>query len=166
MANTYRGEVTVCVAGRAYTLRPTFHILCQLEERIGLTVPALLQRVQKQGLLASEILMILAVATRHDGSEWFDSAKVMELPADKVDLHGLMPAIARFLLGGVATDAEGKLDYGDWLAYGCRVLRLRPADFWALTVAELRQMMPAPNNQHGMAEDMQTLMRRYPDHAA
>ena len=63
MANHYRGEVTVGVSGRAYTLRPTFQILCEIEERIGLKLPQLLRRVAGKGLLASEILMLLAIVT-------------------------------------------------------------------------------------------------------
>lgn len=168
MANTYRGEVTVSVAGRAYTLRPTFHILCQLEERIGLSVPDLLRRVAEKGLLASEILMILALATRHDGSQPFDSAAVMDMPADAVDLHGLMPAIARFLAQGVAmTDV---LSYEDLLETAYMVLRLEPAAFWSLTVPEFRLLLRAARRKGGAAAfpeaaEVRELMRRYPDAA-
>lgn len=166
MANRYRGEVTVSVAGHAYTLRPAFHILCQLEERIGLSIPALLRRLGEKGLLASEILMILAIATRHDGSRAFDSAQVMGLPADAVDLHGLMPDIARFLRGGVAlADGEDALDYADLLATAYHVLRLPPEDFWALTMPEFRALLRGKGQEDGLpdAAELQQLAQRFPD---
>lgn len=108
MANHYRGEVTVSVVGRAYTLRPTFQIMCEMEERIGLMLPQLLRRVAEKGLLASEILMLLAIATRHDGSRTFESETFLNMPAGEVDLHPLMPALARFLLGALGRADSGR----------------------------------------------------------
>lgn len=167
MANPYRGEVTVSVAGRAYTLRPTFHILCQLEERIGLHIPALLQRVGEKGLLASEILMILAVATRHDGSMHFDSATVMGMPMESVDLHGLMPALAEFLTQGLAA-SEGGVGYAELLETGFAVLGMKPATFWQLTPPEFRLLLRAVEGRkrdagYPQQGDVQAMLRRFPD---
>lgn len=181
MANIHRGEVTVSVAGRAYTLRPTFHIMCQLEERLGLTVPELLRRIGQKGLLASEILMILAVATQHDGSQPFRSEAVMELPAEQVKLDALMPAIADFLmqaLGGksaqpVAADVapafaqQASLDYLLLLELAYKVLRLEPQSFWQMTMPELRVLLRAARAKKapsGIAsEEVRGMMQRFPD---
>lgn len=178
MANIHRGEVTVSVAGRAYTLRPTFHILCQLEERIGLTLPQLLERLASKGLLASEILMILAVATCHDGSRRFDSEAVMDMPAAKVDLQAVLPAIARFLvgaLGGTSSKtgegggaAPAALDYALLLEAAYKVLRLEPAAFWQLTMPEFRLLLRAarPKRQASIEpQEVRALAARYPDNA-
>jgi uncharacterized phage protein (TIGR02216 family) len=181
MANIHRGEVTVSLNGRAYTLRPSFHILCQMEERIGLTLPQLLRRVAGKGLLASEVLMILAIATRHDGSAAFDSASVMDLPAAQVKLDAVMPAIARFLVqalgggrlrstapatsGSVPQDA---LDYAALLELSYKVLRLEPQAFWQLTMPELQVLLRAAHGQKPAvpaADELRSLMRRFPDAA-
>lgn len=168
MANHYRGEVTVSVAGRAYTLRPTFHILCELEERTGLSVPALLRRVGEKGLLASEILMILAIATRHDGSAAFDSAAALDMPAEAVDLHALMPAMAQFLSHGLAVAEEGEADYATLLEVAYTVLRLPPQAFWCLTPPEFRVLLRAARRGKGASPlpetaDMARLMAQFPD---
>lgn len=175
MANIHRGEVTLSVAGRAYTLRPTFHILCQLEERIGLTIPELLHRMAHKGLLASEILMILAIASRHDGSRSFDSETVMDMPADKVDLHSIMPALADFLvraLGGKTARKEQPtntpasdetLDYPLLLETAYKVLRLEPPVFWQLTMPEFRTLLRAARPPRIEHEQLQALTQRYPD---
>lgn len=176
MANIHRGEVTVSVAGQAYTLRPTFHILCQIEERIGLTVPQLLQRLQHKGLLASEILMILAIASQHDGSRRFDSEAVMDMPVDRVDLQGLMPALALFLvraLGGMKSsgkEAPDGLDYALLLEAAYKVLRLEPSVFWQLTMPEFRVLLRAARPRRSEvalpeAEEIGAMMQRFPDAA-
>jgi hypothetical protein len=182
MANIYRGEVTVNVAGKAYTLRPTFHILCQLQERIGLDLLQLLGRIAKKGLLASEILMIVAIATRHDGSRPFYSETMMDMPADRVDLQALMPDIARFLLlsfGGKAGQKSNLSanaecvdvcapDYALLLETAYTVLRLEPAAFWQLTMPEFRILLRAARLRHPQtaipdATEIGALMQRFPD---
>lgn len=175
MANSYRGEVTVSVAGRAYTLRPTFQILCEIEERIGLTLPQLLRRVAAKGLLASEILMLLALATRHDGSRPFESEVFLNMPADEVDLHPLMPALARLLLGALGGASDGKarenegeaegVDYGLLMEVAYRRLRLEPRAFWALTMPELRVLLRGamPVRVQPDGAELGELMRRFPD---
>lgn len=37
MANKHRGEVTINLGGRAFTLRPTFEALVEFEDRAGIT---------------------------------------------------------------------------------------------------------------------------------
>lgn len=173
MANRFRGEVTVSLAGRAYTLRPSFHILCRLEERIGLPLPQLAQRVGEKGLLASEILMILAIATQHDGSRAFDSAVVMDMPAESVNLHDLMPDIGAFLLHALPLAEGGEcLTYADLLETAYRVLRLAPEQFWQLTPPEFRLLLRAARQDAPqdtplppMAE-VHDMARRFPDIAA
>lgn len=182
MANIHRGEVTLSVAGRAYTLRPTFHIMCQIEERIGLSVAELLERIRRKGLLASEILMIVAVASRHDGSPTFDSQAALDLPAEQVDLHAIMPHIAQFLvqaLGGslhtaapsnlTTARAPQALDYAQLLEAGYIVLRLQPAQFWQLTMTEFRVLLRAARPRRAALPEVsavQAMMQRFPDAAA
>lgn len=189
MANRLRGEVTVPFSGRAYTLRPSFHILTNIEERIGLSIPRLAMRLHDRGLLASEILMILVLATRHDGSDAFDSEAALNLPTEAVDLHALVPPLAEFLalaLGGRTggeivpardeeTDDAPLTDRIDWerlFETAITALKLSPADFWALTMPEFRLLLRGARRKTRMnnsitPEDMQALAARFPDkHAA
>ncbi|MCH2547874.1 MAG: phage tail assembly chaperone [Alphaproteobacteria bacterium] len=192
MGNIYRGEVTITVAGKTYCLRPTFHILCQIEQRVGLTVPQLLQRIADKGLLASEILMILSLASQHDGSPKFDSAAMMDMPADAVRLHDTIPALAECFLQALGrnisalssvpccfaqnteataknnTASEARLDYMALLELAYKVLRLEPAQFWQLTMAELRVLLRAVRPKtmpriYPHPEEINALLHRYPD---
>lgn len=188
MANRLRGEVTISFAGRAYTLRPSFHILNNIEERTGLSIPSLAMRLHDRGLLASEILMILALATRHDGSDVFDSEAAMNLPAEAVDLHALMPPLAEFLalaLGGRAgaagipanedeADNAPLTDRIDWerlFETAVTVLKLSPADFWALSLPEFRLLLRGARRKMRAGdginpEEVQALAALFPDKQA
>lgn len=46
MANRHRGEVTIKLDGKNYTLRPTFEALCELEDRLDDSVIRILASMQ------------------------------------------------------------------------------------------------------------------------
>lgn len=165
MANPYRGEITLTFAQRVYTLRPTFHILCSLESRLGLPLPDLLRRVREKGLLASEILLILCVATRHDGSAPFAIGRAMELPAHDSSLKECLPDIARFLLLGL--QGHSSLNIPVLLERCHRAFGITPCQFWQMTMAELRFLLPSyptAGTEENAAETLAVLMNAFPDH--
>lgn len=56
------------------------------------------------------------------------------------------------------------MDWPNLLRAGLHVLRLRPADFWALTPAELQMMLGLDEKLMPMARDrLAELERAYPD---
>lgn len=163
MANPYRGEVTLTFAGRAYTLRPTFHILATIEHRLGLSLPRLLRRIEVKGLLTSELLMILSIATQHDGSAPFEPEAALDLPIEQVALERVMHAVSQFLLQ--AMGGEPALHLPRLMENSFRVLGLNPTTFWQLTMAELRPLMsetPALPSAEAIQE-LSVLMNRFPD---
>lgn len=46
MANSQRGEVSLLLGGKEYTLRPTFEALCELEARTRVSLPDLVMDLQ------------------------------------------------------------------------------------------------------------------------
>ena len=138
MANPHRGEVTVQLFGQAYTLRPTFHIISTLEERIGLRIEALALRAHQKGLLTGEMMMILAVASRHDGSQPLDTSALLNQPADDVNLHELLPDIAQFLQQAAKAGAASKRT--GHMAEAYQRFGLTPDQFWQMTPAELEAL--------------------------
>ena len=48
MANAARGEVVFVAAGRTYTLRPTFEALCAIEDRLGIGLIELAERITQR----------------------------------------------------------------------------------------------------------------------
>lgn len=171
MANPHRGEVTLTFAGRTYTLRPTFHILATIEQRLGLTLSQLLCRVEDKGLLASEMLIILTLATRHDGSAPFDCDAAMRLPAEDDSLHKAMPFVARFLIA--AMGGEPSLDFLHLMRSAQMNLGIKPDDFWKMSVVELSALL-APISRTGDSRrgaeipqsQLYALMAEFPDNHA
>lgn len=42
MANQERGEINLTLGGKEYVLRPTFEALCEMEDRLGITITDLI----------------------------------------------------------------------------------------------------------------------------
>lgn len=84
MANRERGEVSIEVGGKAYTLRPTFDAMCEFEELTGKTVDDLFEDVLKSklsGLRAVTWCLLqdvhaAEIKTLKDASRWIDEAGV------------------------------------------------------------------------------------------
>lgn len=135
MANPHRGEVTVQLLGQAYTLRPTFHIISTLEERIGLGIEMLALRAHQKGLLAGEIMMILAVASYHNGSQSIDTSSLLNQPAGDVKFQELLPDIAQFLQQAAKVGVVRNRTRH--MAEACQRFGLSPDQFWQMTPTEL-----------------------------
>lgn len=59
---------------------------------------------------------------------------------------------------------SGRLDWPGLMRAGLRGLGLRPAEFWALTPAELQLMLGRDGGASPLARDrLEALLRAYPD---
>lgn len=82
MANPERGEAGVIVGGKAYTLRPTFDALCELEELVGRPVHDLLQGIEQGRLSGLRAVVWCFLQDEHsdeikalkDASKWIEKA--------------------------------------------------------------------------------------------
>lgn len=59
MANKQRGEVTLRLCGTDYTLRPTFEALCELEDRAGGSVLAMIASMEGGQIRLKELTHII-----------------------------------------------------------------------------------------------------------
>jgi hypothetical protein len=84
MANRERGEVSIEVGGKAYTLRPTFDAMCEFEDLTGKTVDDLFEDVLKNKLSGMRAVVWCLLHDAHaeeiktlkDASRWVDRAGI------------------------------------------------------------------------------------------
>lgn len=82
MANPERGEVGVTVGGKAYTLRPTFDAICELEDLVGKPLHVLMQGITEGRLSGVRAVVWCFLQDRHaaefrelkDASRWIEEA--------------------------------------------------------------------------------------------
>jgi len=110
MANEQRGEVSIKLNDKEYTMRPTFEALCELENRLNTTIPQLIVDLQ------TGIVSIKAVATIIWAGIWGynkeEAPSIIEV-GEMVVSDGMINIIGR----GVEDDVEtgpivGFLIYG------------------------------------------------------
>jgi len=56
MANRARGEVTVCLGGETYVLRPTFGAVCEIEDAIGTSLYEIGRRLESAEITARDLV--------------------------------------------------------------------------------------------------------------
>ena len=59
MTNRNRGEVSVILKDKKYILRPSFQILCSIEEEIGRSIINILSDLSEKKIQLSEIVIIV-----------------------------------------------------------------------------------------------------------
>jgi hypothetical protein len=82
MANPARGEVGLMVGGKAYTLRPTFDALCELEDLVGKPLHTLMAGIQEGRLSGLRAVVWCFLQDEHareiitlkDASQWIERA--------------------------------------------------------------------------------------------
>ncbi|MEM6682219.1 MAG: gene transfer agent family protein [Pseudomonadota bacterium] len=78
-ANIERGETSICLTGKTYRLRPSFHALVTAEAEIGSLI-ALVERASSGELAINDIVVLLhacALAGGHDVSRDAFAAAVL-----------------------------------------------------------------------------------------
>ena len=56
MANRARGEVTLCLGGETYVLRPTFGAVCEIEDAIGASLYDIGRRLENAEITARDLV--------------------------------------------------------------------------------------------------------------
>ena len=95
MANPYRGEVALMLAGRHYTLRPSFHSLCEIENRTGRSIFEWLAALCGKGLRMCDLALLLPLA----GADALTEQEIKQLPGDQ--RQAALDALAHFLKDGL-----------------------------------------------------------------
>ena len=107
MANESRGEVEVRLDGKAYTMRPTFQALADIESRTGMSIGELLQRLTEGKFGVTHVTIVI-----HAGLRAFDErAPSFEEVGEMIVGQGLASVIgaaAGFLAGAIASLAPRK----------------------------------------------------------
>lgn len=67
MANAMRGETDIMLAGREYTLRPTFNALCELENKTGSGLFELAKRFDEGRFTLHDIASVIWSGIRAGG---------------------------------------------------------------------------------------------------
>lgn len=101
-ANTERGGVPITLAGKTYTMMPTFKSVIEIEERTGLSILELAKRLAKgQGGMTHHVAVIAAGVRASGESADYDNLGQMVFAEglDKVALPVLL-FLTRALNGG------------------------------------------------------------------
>jgi tail tube GTA-gp10-like protein len=67
MANKYRGEVDIHLAGNKYLMRPTLGALCEIEDALGKSIITLLDQFSSKGLTLNEQAHIIVEGVKATG---------------------------------------------------------------------------------------------------
>jgi len=59
MANQQRGETTIKIGGKEFTMRPTFQALCDIEDRVGMGIPELIMRLSSGDVRLKYIIPVI-----------------------------------------------------------------------------------------------------------
>lgn len=109
MANKYRGEVNITLAGEKYVLRPTFEALCELEERAGEPILSIMSGMQDGKIRLKDMALII-----WSGMYGYDAASAPSIDTvgamiletgllnvmQEVDKSGINP-VTEFLMNGI-----------------------------------------------------------------
>ena len=111
MANKARGEVTVSIGEESYTLRPTFEAMEQIEDKLKLGIPELVDKFSRGEVQIREVVTILHEGiVAQSGGKRHEVLSRSELGAQVLSagLMGIIkqPAMIRFLLHGIAGDKK------------------------------------------------------------
>ena len=107
MANKQRGEVEVRLAGKTWTMRPTFQALCEIEGRTGVGITTLARRCHEGDFGAGPIVAVLWAGIRATHDDAPDHDEVGRLVVAEGVIGFAAPAL-EFLLAALLGDGAGK----------------------------------------------------------
>lgn len=107
MANTERGEVSVTVGGKKYTLRPSFDSLCELEDLTGKGWDEWQECVQRRRLSGLRAVIWCLLQDKH--ADEFKTLKAASAWIEHKDVGGIDGAldIANRIVGLNADETAG-----------------------------------------------------------
>lgn len=120
MANELRGEVTVTLAGRAVTLRPTWDAVCKTEDAWGCGWPEIVDRLQARRFRLPELAALILEGVKASGDTRYGEPTLRSV-GELLIAHGalqddLVDKIVQYVIGPLYdfsqaaedADAEGK----------------------------------------------------------
>ena len=118
-ANPYRGEISVTLEGVAYTLRPSFEAIVEIEQKLGTSIVAVVNRAFKQeDVRVTDMGVIVAAGIRAHGREVEDKSlanvsdqKIAQLCWAE-GLTAIIPPVAEFLLLAINGGKSGNGESG------------------------------------------------------
>jgi hypothetical protein len=107
-ANPHRGEVSITLDGASYVLRPSFEAIVEIEERLGLSIVAIVRKTaETSDIRMTEIGAIVAAGIRAHGRE-ADDPLMAAVTNDRIGrlcwqegLMSVLPVVQQFLLMAV-----------------------------------------------------------------
>ena len=154
MANKQRGEMALNLGPKKYVLRPSFQLLCEIEEALGVGLITFARRLMAGEFGVREIATVFAVAVRdQDGPDTEETGKLIVQDGVAQYVGTLTEFLTTALSGNQkegpqreghchpppATGRRKNREVIPWRRYmeiGLGVLRLGPDQFWCLTMAE------------------------------
>ncbi len=110
MANPLRGEVDIRLAGKAYTLRPTFQALCELEQRAGSNLYHIARRFEDGSFTLLDITCVVWSGIRGTLGA---SAPTFEDIGEHIVLQGVANMVdpaCRYMAGALGVEIERTAD--------------------------------------------------------
>jgi len=99
MANTQRGEVDILIEDKKYTMRPTFEAMCEIEDRLDLSMPELVMHLQNGELKFKTIATIIwcGIHGYSDSLYTKDAAPTLSELGNAIRTHGITKLISEGL---------------------------------------------------------------------
>lgn len=69
MTNSLRGEVALCLGGKTYTLKPTFGVVCKIEDAVQTNLFQIGQRLEQVNISARELVVFAQACLVHSGHD-------------------------------------------------------------------------------------------------
>jgi len=111
MANKHRGEASVSLGGRRYTLRPSFAALVEIEERCGCGIIELAQRFFDQKVRTKDVVAVLFAGIRAGGDgpdgDWPEEEAVAAAVVEG-GLANFIEPVGAFLADALAGGQSGR----------------------------------------------------------
>ena len=105
--NSFRGDIEVTLGGAAYTMRPTFEALLEIERLTGIGLIPLARRFYSQEFGVADIRNVIVPAIKAGGGKVPDNIGKLIIDAGPVNLGGV---VAQFLVGALSGGEEKKAD--------------------------------------------------------
>lgn len=162
MANKFRGETDIIIQGMVYTLRPTFHAICCIEQRVKKSIAQLLSEASEGRMLFSDVITIMQCCLLGGEKE---PGKI--LFSDEGAIKECTKQIVPMLLAALGADYEKKEEdkpdfseagqeyqneppFFDWhsmMAAAVMRFNISSLQFWKMTMPEYKAIQQAYMNE-------------------
>lgn len=97
MANKQRGEEALKLLGKEYILRPTFEALCEIEDKLDISIPNLIGRFEAGNIRIRDLAVIIWAGVHGYVGDGFSEGQEPTIPqiGNALREHGLAEAMAQ-----------------------------------------------------------------------